>query len=170
MQHSIEQARQSLRQLGALDLQLSALAQMDTPTLIATYEQLYGEPTRSRNRDYLRKRLQWRVQELAKGGLPQSALDRIASLGDELPERWRQREAATREHSTTSRDPRMPPVGSVLRRIYQGICHEVVVEAVGFVYRGERFKSLSAVAKRITGKVWNGYTFFAVAPANKEKT
>jgi hypothetical protein len=64
---------------------------MTVPELVAKYRELYGEPTRSHNRDYLRKRLSWRVQELAGGGVTASTLELISNLSDAIPEAWRQR-------------------------------------------------------------------------------
>src|SRR5690606_30424753 len=62
----------------------------------------------------------WRIQELAEGGLSASALARITELGDQMPERWRMRLAptdATPAPALEPRDPRIPPVGTVLRRV-----------------------------------------------------
>jgi hypothetical protein len=60
------------------------------------------------------------------------------------------------------RDPRVPPVGTVLRRVFDGVAHEVTVCAEGFEYEGERHKTLSAIAKQITGTRWNGFLFFGL--------
>ncbi|MBX3129309.1 MAG: DUF2924 domain-containing protein [Polyangiaceae bacterium] len=130
----------------------------------STYRRLWRAP---HNRRYLRKRLAWRIQELAEGGLPASALERIAQLGDDVPERWRMRQAAQVQDLGTvqpiePRDPRVPPVGTVLRRVFNGVAHEVTVCSEGFEHGGERFKTLSAVAKHITGTPWNGFLFFGL--------
>ncbi len=139
------------------------------------YRTLYGEPTRTRNKGYLRKRLAWRIQELAFGGLSPKALERINQLGDEVPERWRMRAGvpvpptespvvvtAPTPLALVPRDPRIPPVGSALRRAFGGRQHEVTVLADGFEYEGEQYRTLSAVALRITGTRWNGFLFFAL--------
>jgi hypothetical protein len=162
-----ERARAAARELGDLDAQLAALQQMTVPELLVKYRELYGEPTRSRNRDYLRKRLCWRVQELAEGGLPPRALEKIVELGDQLPERWRMREKGAYPlpeppKPSAPRDPRLPPVGTVLTRAYRGEIHQVVVRVDGVEYQGEQFRSLSAVARKITGTPWNGYAFFKI--------
>ena len=60
------------------------------------------------------------------------------------------------------RDPRAPPVGTVLRHVFNGIAHEVSICAEGFDYAGERFKTLSAIAKHITGTPWSGFLFFGL--------
>ena len=175
MSKSAECARAAARALSDVPNQLAALEEMSHLELAEKHRELYGEPTRSRHRGYLKKRLAWRVQELAEGGLPQSALAKIAELGDGLPQRWRMREAAQAAQATPAaraqvvafppsrpRDPRLPSAGTVLRRIHKGVVHEVVVGLDSFEYAGERFKTLSAVARRIAGAGWNGYLFFGL--------
>lgn len=166
-------ARVNADALGDVPSQLAALETMTVGMLAEKYRALYGEPTRTRNKDYLRKRLAWRIQELAEGGLPTSALERIAALGDDLPERWRMRQAVAAETKAAKpcqrRDSRLPPVGTVLRRLFDGADHEVTVCSDGFAYAGERFKSLSAIAKRVTGTPWNGFLFFHLEKAPTRK-
>ncbi|MDP1826616.1 MAG: DUF2924 domain-containing protein [Archangium sp.] len=157
-------ARAAARAMGDDDGEVEALAAMSVPDLAQRHLELYGEPTHSRNRQYLVKRLTWRVQELREGGLPQGALDLIAQHGDTLPERWRMRLAGPQPTPvpTVPRDPRLPPVGTTLRRVHGGASHEVRVCAEGFDYQGKRFKTLSAIARRITGTAWNGFFFFGL--------
>lgn len=149
-----------------VDRNVNALKTMSVPDLAKKYLELYGEPTRSRNRQHLIKRLTWRTQELAYGGLDAGALNIISKLGDTLPEGWRRRLAGQQPTSASAdRDPRLPPVGTVLQRVFEGITHEVRVGTEDFVYRDQRFKSLSAVARRITGTPWNGFLFFGLKGA-----
>ncbi len=163
MAHNPGRARAAARELGDVPAQLAALQHMSVPELAERYLALYGEPTGSRNKDYLRKRLTWRIQELAKGGLPERALAKITELGDELPERWRMREAALHPPPPAQqRDSRLPPPGTVLVRLYQGVEHRVTVREQGFEYQGERYKTLSSIARRITGTAWNGFLFFGL--------
>lgn len=175
MNDVVERARSEIQALGSIPAELAELERMSVEQLATKYRTLYGEPTRTRNKDYLRKRLAWRVQELAYGELSPHALERIQQLGDTLPERWRMRAGvptppveppvvvtAPAPRALEPRDPRIPPVGSVLRRAFNGVEHEVVVLVDGFEHAGERFKTLSAVALRITGTRWNGYLFFGL--------
>lgn len=178
MMNAAARARANARALGDVPSQLAELDTMNVGALAEKYRELYGEPTRSRNKDYLKKRLAWRIQELAEGGLSQSALARIQQIGDQLPERWRMRlgqpegapqplaDAAPVVQALEPRDPRVPPVGTVLRRVFDGKTHEVTVCAEGFEYAGRRYKSLSAVATEITGTRWNGYLFFSLRKRN----
>ncbi len=167
-------SRAARRELDDVPSQLAALETMNVPALAEKYRELYGEPTRSRNKDYLKKRLRWRIEAMVHGGLSQGALARIQQLGDKLPERWQMRlgqpaseaaptpEAPPITVATEPRDPRVPPVGTVLRRVFDGKTHEVTVCAEGFEYAGTRYKTLSAIAMHITGTRWNGFLFFGL--------
>jgi hypothetical protein len=169
-------AAQTRKALEGVSVQLAALDLMSVGELAVKYRDLYGEPTRSRNKGYLQKRLAWRVQELADGGLSPRALAKISELGAGLPERWRRRLTALPKDAEPEapRDPRLPRPGTVLTRVYEGASHCVTVRDEGFAYAGELHKTLSAVAKHITGTAWNGFTFFglknAAARAAKEAT
>nr|BDT32066.1 DUF2924 domain-containing protein [Myxococcus sp. MH1] len=171
-------ARAARQQLSDLPKQLAALATMPVPALAAKYLELYGEPTRSRNRDYLRKRLAFRLQELAEGGLTARAVARIAELGDTLPESWRMRQAEAEKKSAApplavpdGRDARLPPPGTVLTRVYRGTELRVTVREGSFEYEGKLHRSLSSIAKLVTGTAWNGFTFFGLtAGSAKEVT
>jgi hypothetical protein len=170
-------ARASARELRDVPSQLAALETMNVGALAEKYRELYGEPTRSRNKDYLKKRLAWRIQELAEGGLPPGAVAIINQLGDQMPGRWRMRmtRSATTEPEAppllppvAPRDPRLPPPGTVLRRVFEGVAHEVTVGVGGFEYQGTRHKALSAIAQKITGTRWNGFLFFGLKKRDAE--
>jgi hypothetical protein len=173
MAFSVEGARKAIRYLGDVPQQLAALEYMTVDDMRRLFWQVYGETTRSRNSAYLRKRLAWRLQELAYGGLPEATLSKIIELGDQLPESWRKR-IAVRTISELAvppappppkRDSRLPPVGTVLTRIHSGAAHQVTVLDEGFDYAGQRYKTLSAIAKHITGTPWNGFSFFGLKGA-----
>lgn len=168
-------ARVARTQLADVPQQLAALASMSVPDLAAKYLELYGEPTRSRNRDYLKKRMAFRIQELAEGSLSARAVTRISELGDKLPERWRMRQVETkpsapppsvpadvRAPAADGRDARLPPPGTVLTRVFKGAQHRVTVREDGIEFEGQLHRSLSSVAKLITGTAWNGFTFFGL--------
>ncbi|MGE5786843.1 MAG: DUF2924 domain-containing protein [Myxococcales bacterium] len=159
-------ARVAAQQLGDLDRELAAIAKMNTPQLLAKFRELYGEPSRSRNKNHLIRRLSWRVQELREGGLAPRALELITQLGDQMPERWVRR-VRGEVAAPTKRDARLPPAGTRLSRVYRGATYEVMVLEDGFEYQGKRYRSLSAVAKQITGTNWNGLTFFGAVPATE---
>ncbi len=155
--------RSAVADLGA---QLVALDKLTVAELVEKYREVFGVPTRTRNKDYLRKRVAWRIQELAEGGLSEKALARIEQLAPEAPVRWRATAATSAapaiEATTPQRDQRLPPVGSILHRTHGGVDHQVTVLEDGFEHQGERYATLSRVARAITGTPWNGFLFFGL--------
>lgn len=147
--------------------QLRALEKMTVGELAEKYREVFGVPTRTRNKDYLRKRVAWRIQELAEGGLSPRALERIEQLAPEAPVRWRQPVARNGNGAApvvamakAPRDARLPAAGTVLTRQHDGVEHRVTVLAAGFEYNGAPYRSLSKIASTITGTPWNGFLFF----------
>jgi hypothetical protein len=108
---------------------------------------------------------------LAEGGLSDEDRARAAALAQDgklraRPPRGAVAAAAAAVHPL---DPRLPPPGSVLRKEHGGEVHEVTVLADGFAYRGATFKSLSRVAREITGAAWNGFLWFGLTPRSPKK-
>lgn len=174
-------AKKALRSVSE---DLKALDRMNLKELQSKFLLLYEVETHSKNLTFLRKKLAWKIQELREGGLSEEALARLEALMPKGPLRKQSngRLGVTEPTSvapptpeakaiqavleppadTKPRDPRLPEVGSVLRRTVEEVVHEVQVEEGGFRYRDRPFKSLSAVAKAITGTAWNGYLFFGL--------
>ena len=163
-----EQLRQDRAAMATVSEQLVVLEKMTVGELAEKYREVFGVPTRTRNKPYLRKRVAWRIQELAEGGLSEGALAKIEELAALAPVSWRPERLSTSAGATPggaiisgqSRDPRLPAPGSVLMRLHKGVEHRVTVLADGFEYNGERHQTLSKVAKLITGTQWNGHLFF----------
>ena len=103
------------------------------------------------SRNYLISRLAYRIQELAYGGLKPATRAKLDALADALDPK------AARKRVVNG-----PVVGTQLIREWRGVEHKVTVLADGFEWEGRRYKSLSAVARAITGTRWNGLTFFGV--------
>ena len=180
MNQATTRSRAETPRLHDIPSQLAALETLNVQALAEKYRELYGEPTRSRNRAYLKKRLAWRIEANFQGDLSQGAIARIQQLGDQLPERWQMRlgqpasepaaagdaatklDAALSTATTEPRDPRVPPVGTVVRRVFDGKTHEVTVCVEGFEYAGRKYKTLSAIANQIAGSRWNGFLFFGL--------
>lgn len=66
------------------------------------------------------------------------------------------------DHPRPARDPRLPPPGGVLTRIHAGVEHKVRITEGGLEYEGQSYRSLSGIARAITGTSWNGYVFFGL--------
>ena len=149
--------------------QLRELDHMDMAELVARYAELFGFPSRTRNKPYLRKKLAWRIQELAEGGLPESALKRIEELAPLAPVRWRTPLPGTKDALALvgpsvprQRDPRLPPAGTVLVRAFRGVEHRATVLEDGVEYQGKHYSSLTPIACLITGTRWNGFLFWGL--------
>lgn len=152
--------------LATLTRQIAALGSKPVGELARMFETLAGVPTRSRNKQYLIKRVAWLMQAQASGGLSEAAQIRISDLGDTLPQAWRDRLTASKgrasEPAPVAPDSRLPPVGQTLSREYKGATHTVTILADGIEYQGKHFRSLSEVATTIAGTKWNGFRFFGV--------
>jgi glucan-binding YG repeat protein len=78
-----------------------------------------------------------------------------------------ERRTRTSPRKAGERDPRLPAVGTVLEREHKGKKIRVTVLEDGFRYEGETYNSLSTIARVATGTIWNGFTFFRIAPYPK---
>ena len=150
--------------------EISALERMTVSDLRERYMELFDETTRARNRTWLIRRIIWRMQSLQQGGLSERAIrqaDELANGADLRVTAPRESklstDAAERTKTVACRiegNSRVPLPGTVITRHYKGRMIQVKVLPSGFEFEGELFKSLSAVAKRVTGSHWNGYKFF----------
>jgi hypothetical protein len=161
--------------------EIQALRQMTVAELRARWTELYGAEPRSRNKDYLWRRLAWKVQERAYGGHSEAARARLAELASEVslgvlrvrPPKGFDPDAlaAKAEQAGTAkrtRDPRLPRPGTVLVRPYRGRELRVRVLESGFEWEGRRFSSLTETAQAITGQHWNGRLFFGLTPRSRK--
>ena len=146
----------------------AALERMTTDQLRQKYGEVFGEQTNGRNKAWLVKRIAWRMQVQAEGGLSERGRARADELADEADLRMNpppmqppepEEDAAVRVLPFAA-DDRLPPPGTVITRQYKGRTLQVKVRADGFEHGGELHPSLSAVAKAITGSHCNGYLFF----------
>jgi len=152
-------AAQARREVADVTSQIAALSDMTLEELRDRFHQVYGEPTTARHKGYLRKKVAWQIQALVEGGLSQRALNRIEELAPLSPQ-WRKLNGWDAQDGTPRRDPRLPAPGSVIIRTHDGVEHMVTVLEDSFLYEGEYFRSLSRVARAITGTNWNGFLFF----------
>jgi hypothetical protein len=143
--------------------QIAALKEMKVSQLREEYLKAFGEPSNSRNKQWLFKRTAWRIQELAEGGLSERAKKKAEELANDADLRLRPPKGVSVALAPTSkRDPRLPAVGTELKREFNGKNHVVHIGEDGFTYKGKPYKSLSAIAKQITGTPWNGFGFFGL--------
>jgi hypothetical protein len=150
--------------------EVAALHRMAVKDLRTRYAEVFGEETRTGNKAWLVKRIAWRLQALAEGDLSERARRRAAELANDADIRLSppkakpaSQGAGERTQTTSLRikgDTRLPLPGTVIKREYKGETLQVKVLPKGFEFEGEVYKSLSAVAKAITGSHCNGYLFF----------
>ena len=133
---------------------LAALKTAPTLDLKKQWRDLFATEPPPFNRRYLESRLAYRIQELAYGGLKPDTIRRLERLGEEL-------DGGDRKKSRIRADMR-PITGTRLLREWQGVEQIVTVTADGFDWQGRPYKSLSAIARAITGTRWNGWVFFGL--------
>ncbi|MEW8415668.1 MAG: DUF2924 domain-containing protein [Candidatus Thiodiazotropha endolucinida] len=135
---------------------VAALPTLENDELKKLWRELFDETAPRKKRDYLIPRLAWRIQELAYGGISDEAQDRINRL-------VRSKE----QIKPSSNRTRRPAVGTKLIREYQGVEHHVTVTRNGFEYQNRTYRSLSHVAREITGTRWSGPLFFGLSRSSK---
>jgi hypothetical protein len=131
---------------------LAALKATSTPDLKTQWRELFDSEPPPFNRRYLESRLAYRIQELVYGGLKPETVRR---LGEELDGGDKKKRGI---HAGRDR----PITGTRLLREWQGVEQIVTVTAGGFEWQGRPYKSLSAIARAITGTRWNGWVFFGL--------
>ncbi len=153
--------------------QIAALQRMTVTELRQRHLEAFGEPNRSGHKDYLVKRIAWRLQAQNEGTLSERARRRAEELADDADLRSTMPKMAQCPSGTVvpvkiapDHDPRLPLPGAVLTRRYKGRTIKVWVKPRGFEYEGKIYRSLSAVAKAVTGTHWNGFHFFNIHKKN----
>jgi hypothetical protein len=133
---------------------LAALKAMSVNELKTEWQAIFDAPAPNNSRTFLESRLAYRIQELTYGGPDKQTRRLLDLLADEVE--------GTLTRKAQIADPRNPVVGTKLIREWDGTAHTVTVLKDGFDWAGQRYKSLSAVARAITGTRWNGYRFFGL--------
>jgi hypothetical protein len=149
---------------------IARLRHLTVPELRKRYAEVFGEATRGGNKSWLVKRIAWRLQALAEGDLSERARQRARELARDADLRLTPPQThpldnpggtpAPAPASDAAGTRRLPSPGGVLTRQYKGRELQVTVLTSGFEFQGAVYRSLSAVAKAITGSHCNGYLFF----------
>jgi len=154
--------------LPNLAAEIAALPRLRVSELRIKFADVFGEPTPSHNKVWLVKRIAWRLQAKAEGDLSERARRRAAELIADADMRLSAPPAdgtATQEPPTILRVPgndRLPRPGTILTRRYKGRTLQVEVLEHGFSFEGKAYRSLSAVAKAVTGSHCSGHFFFGL--------
>lgn len=150
------------------NLKVAKLSDLTIGQLAAKYEKLFGEKCRSRNRRYVQRRIAWKLQADDEDGLSEQAILRATVVaGESLIRLTPPKSRRSKKESKVPEkwDPRLPPPRNLIERQYKGKTLHVLVLTDGFEYDGERYKSLTAVARAITGTHCNGFYFFKLGQA-----
>ena len=155
--------------LESLAAEIAALPRLRVSELRLRFAEVCGEPTPSHNKVWLVKRIAWRLQARAEGDLSERARRRAAELSADADLRLSappaDADTATDKKPATLHmptDDRLPRPGGILTRRYKGRTLQVEVLEHGFAFEGKTYRSLSAVAKAVTGSHCSGHFFFGL--------
>ena len=140
------------------DTVLAQIAALKTAPIVALkqkWRDLFESEPPPYNRRFLEHRLAYRIQELAYGGLKPETIRRLRALAEEL-------DGGDHGRRQRRQSQDRPIAGTRLIREYQGVEHCVTVRDEDYEYQGRPYKSLSAIARAITGTRWNGLVFFGL--------
>jgi hypothetical protein len=129
-----------------MKLSVAEIETMDRAALSAAWDQVFGTPVPKRlSSPFLRRYLAFEIQAKERGGLPKGFVGKL--------------QAAVRDGGTSS--PALKPGGRLIRE-WNGVTHVVDVVEGGFLWKGQRYTSLSPIARAITGARWSGPRFFGL--------
>ena len=147
--------RRPIQDASACREALARLPELDLGELRQQWRALYkSEASPHLSRELLVRAVAYRMQEIAVGGLRPGQQRQLRQFARQLKE--------NREEPIRAR-PELKP-GTRLVRGWQGRTYEVLVFDGGFSWQGASYRSLSAVARRITGTPWSGPLFFGLKP------
>lgn len=154
---------------------IAELAAMNVPTLREEHRKLFGEEPASAHRQFLFRKIAWRLQADQEGGLSEAARELARGIARDTPLRNRvitnaaKRLTGLPDEQTAittiqpGHDSRLPMPGGLIVKQHKG--ETIVVKVLDdgrFEYGDRRYKSLSAIAQDITGTKWNGLLFFGL--------
>jgi len=142
---------------------IMALKKAPAEELQRRYKELYGEDASGTHKTYLWRKVAYKLQEQKHGSLSPKAKGKLKVLIEEydpINNKALRPDKPMISQETPTKDKRLPIPGTVITKEYKGANYQVKVLEKGFEYNGKIYKTLSAIAKEITGAHWNGYLFF----------
>lgn len=144
--------------------QIETLKNASLPELRKQYKALFhSEDISAHQKSYLLRKIAYKLQQLEYGGLSPKAKNRLKSLVEEydpINNKALRPDNPVINQTAPGKDKRIPIPGTVITKDYKGSNYKVKVLEKGFEYNGKIYKTLSAIAKEISGAHWNGYLFF----------
>ncbi len=143
---------------GDLSAKLTTLAGLDAASLRAEWRRLYrSHPPKRAGRDLLARAVAYKLQERALGGLSATTKRKLRAFAEQLET----------GHGTTFDAGIALKPGAKLVREWHGETYAVIALDDGFAFDGRRYRSLSKIAREITGAHWSGPRFFGLKRAPK---
>lgn len=157
------------------EARIARLQTLNVNNLQKEWVLLFGtKPYTTNNRQFLIKRLTWRIKCILNGGLSDRAMKRAEAIADEALIRLQLHKHKVVRTQIITNEPPQPKLedlerGTVLRRVYKGKTHEVtILGASSFAYEGVRYDNLTAIAWKICGYPKSGNSFFNLAPTPRK--
>jgi hypothetical protein len=143
----------------SLASEIASLSKLGIDELRERWKAMFGKaPSSDISRSFLTRAIAYRLQEKAFGGLKPSTQRLLAGFAHDV----------ANGSALVAARPRIVQPGAVLVREWRGISHQVSVLEKGFSFRGKRYRSLSEVAREITGTRWSGPLFFGLKLSQEE--
>lgn len=156
---TVPRKRRRPQTIAELDAAISRLDTLERADLLDRWADLYGvAPPHKISRKLLLQSISYRLQEAHHGGLPAAARRHLNRIAAELPQRG---------DAAITMMPRIK-TGTRFVREWQGALHQVTVTPAGFEWQGGTHRSLSEIARLITGTRWNGWTFFGARSSRRK--
>lgn len=154
----VEKQKQSGEAGHSVLRQINEIQRMSLNELRKKWVDLFGSDPANLSKQYLVRRLAYRVQELTSGGLSKATREKLAS--------WAENPKETEKK--TVREKSALQSGTRLLRDWHGERYEVIVQEDGFLFQGKKYRSLSAIARSITGTHRGGRRFFGLQPTSSK--
>jgi len=159
--------------------EIERLRRLTVGALRVKYLEVFGQPSRSNHKQFLFRRVAWRLQAQAYGDLSDQARQQALAIAEDVDLRIKAPahlvgharqvlQPTLHSRHKSGRDLRLPKPGSFLQREFKGEMVIVQVLADGFQYQDRHYKSLSAIARQVTGTAWNGFSFFRLKTTASE--
>jgi hypothetical protein len=164
----------------AMRKEIDELSRMPVSQPRQKYLDVFGEESQSNHKQFLFRRIAWRIQANAEGGLSERARRRALEIANDADLRIRAPKTkfgpdvvldpklSESRKGVPALDPRLPPPGTYLEREYKGRRVIVKILVNGFELDGQIYRSLSAVASEVAGTKWNGFLFFNLTCAEEK--
>jgi len=144
--------------------QIDELSQLSIQELRERWRTFFNREPPYCQREYLIRRLAYRIQEIAFGGLSQETRNLLRKLAKEY-----RCDLESNSSSAKARQGKALPLkGTRIVREWQGRTYEVMVGETDYIYEGRHYRSLSVIAREITGTRWNGPVFFGLRKGKQE--